>query len=101
MKRLHTLVEWKPHNYKLLSGTIREPLLSLVCSFHHILAVKRVSWLLMVFSSSLCFGSSSYFALPASMIFLKVEHLNAQSSEFISLKFSEFSSCSEYNIKLR
>lgn len=47
--------------------------------------------------------------LPAFMDFLKVEHPNAQCSELICLKlfgfffvlFFEFSSCSEYNIKLR
>lgn len=44
----------------------------------------------MVFDSSLCSGSSSYLMLPAFMIFLNAEHLNAQSSEFLSLKFSDF-----------
>lgn len=44
----------------------------------------------MVFCSSPCFGGIGYLMLPAFMIFLKAEHLNAQGSKLISLKFSEW-----------
>lgn len=89
-------MKWQPFNDELLSGTIRDLFIFLVCCFHLVLAVKVVSWLLMV-----CFGSTSYLMLPAFMISLQDEHLNAQGFEFISLRFSEFSSCSGYNIKKR
>lgn len=81
IKKLNTLVpvKWQRYDDELLAGTIRDPLHLLVCSFLHIPAVKGLIWLLMVFSSSLCW---KHCLLNAARIhfFLLQDAANARSS---------------------